>query len=178
MGNPVWPAAKVRARAGGAAVSGASDGEKYASGASASSKSYKGGVVAGMEAAGRGGDGGEGAQVGLEGQEEAAYRLHVVRRLPGLLTLDCTDVSEEERATARKVRPLCFSVGMLLLLLLLSSLLLLWWWWPCHLPALVAKASFCSVSYIWCRLISALRGWCPCFTCVARTVVFLLLYRT
>lgn len=38
-----------------------------------------------------------------EEEEEEAYRLHVVRRLPGLLTLDCLDVSEVERGRAKSL---------------------------------------------------------------------------
>lgn len=100
MGNPVWPAAKVRARAGGAADSFALDGG-----------GGKQGVGAGGEAVGVGGEGeGEEGAVGIEGQEEAAYRWHVVKRLPGLLTLDCTDVTDEERARAKKVRAVVLSL--------------------------------------------------------------------
>eukprot|EP00752_Nemacystus_decipiens_P006185 g5581.t1 len=35
------------------------------------------------------------------GEEEAEYRLHVVKRLPGLVTLDCADVTEAERSRAK-----------------------------------------------------------------------------
>lgn len=47
---------------------------------------------------------GEGQELlGVEGEEEGevAYRLHVVQRLPGLVALDCVDVTEAERARAK-----------------------------------------------------------------------------
>ena len=78
MGNPVWPAAKSRAREGGAPET------KHA------------------RVAWEGGSGtGSGRALGLETEEEKAYRLHVVRRLPGLVTLDCADITEEERTRAK-----------------------------------------------------------------------------
>lgn len=89
MGNPVWPAAKSRA----AAVAAADGGEAAA--------------AAGGAAAGTGDTttdmGGADVMAGAEGKEEAEYRLHVVRRLPGLMTLDCADVTEEERSRAKEV---------------------------------------------------------------------------
>eukprot|EP00903_Cladosiphon_okamuranus_P016371 g15098.t1 len=39
----------------------------------------------------------------VDGVEEAAYRLQVVMRLPGLVTLDCVDVTEAERSRAKSL---------------------------------------------------------------------------
>lgn len=52
------------------------------------------------------GDGQEQEWEGVGGEEEeleAAYRLHVVQRLPGLVTLDCVDVTEAERSRAKSL---------------------------------------------------------------------------
>ena len=74
MGNPVWAAA-TKSRAG-AEGRGKED----------------------RDLLGAGGDGdGDG------GEEEASYRLNVVKRLPGLVTLDCVDVTEAERGGAKSL---------------------------------------------------------------------------
>lgn len=93
MGNPVWPAAAK------------STSSKAAGPASTAAEEEKEGV-----AAEGGGGGGRGKKVdpertgeGGKEEEEERYRLHVVRRLTGLVTLDCADVTEEERNRAKEV---------------------------------------------------------------------------
>lgn len=108
MGNPVWPAAKVRARGGPKAVGNFSASlESPLSGSNWVLPKYGfAAEVGGIKNAGdRRSQGVFGSKGGgwEEREEEAAYRLQVVRRLPGLLTLDCTDVTDEERARAKEV---------------------------------------------------------------------------
>ncbi|CAM9974102.1 unnamed protein product [Ectocarpus sp. 6 AP-2014] len=95
MGNPVWPAAAK------------STSSKATSAASTAAEEEKEGVAA---EGGGGGGGGRGKKVdpertgeGGKEEEEERYRLHVVRRLPGLVTLDCADVTEEERNRAKEM---------------------------------------------------------------------------
>lgn len=76
----MWPAAKVRA-------------------AAAAQRSGE----AGAEGQDRGEEGGAEELLGMEGKEEEAYRLRVVSRLPGLMMLDCADVTEQERSRAKEV---------------------------------------------------------------------------
>ncbi|CAM9761669.1 unnamed protein product [Pylaiella littoralis] len=90
MGNPVWPASKSRTAAAAAAAAAAVAAEQEGV------EEQQQQQLLGLEAEG-------------EGRAEAAYRLQVVQRMPGLVTLDCTDVSEEERRRAKEVsepRPL------------------------------------------------------------------------
>ncbi|CAM9759541.1 unnamed protein product, partial [Laminaria digitata] len=102
MGNPVWPAAISRARGD----AGSDGGETYSSLHESRSAGGKGAAVSDAAEGVAEGEGGAGEgtgdrMAGWEG-EEMAYRLHVVRRLPGLVTLDCADVTEKERARAKE----------------------------------------------------------------------------
>lgn len=89
MGNPVWPAAKFRANQG-ATYSSHNREQALLSSPRAGDEAERAGGHEPMP------------PIGVEeSREEAAYRMQVLRRLPSLKTLDCTDVSEEERARAR-----------------------------------------------------------------------------
>ena len=88
MGNPVWPANKSRATSAAAAA-------------------QRSGEEGGAEGAG----GGLGGGTAAEGREEEAYRLRVVSRLPGLMMLDCADVTEQERTRAKEVGCVLHDVG-------------------------------------------------------------------
>lgn len=86
MGNPVWPAlssSKPRKAASTAGHSRRSLGEAERAGGHKS---------------------GGGEEEGGLGEEEAMFRIRVLRRLPGLQTLDCTDVTDEERLRASQAR--------------------------------------------------------------------------
>lgn len=119
MGNPIWPATRSRARSPVTARKshedwrsspGLGDGTvatEHGEGVGTVDRGAMhswGGVEGTINEEGEG-DGGERGE-GREG-DEAAYRLHVVKRLPGLVTLDCVDVTEEERARAKEVRSSC-----------------------------------------------------------------------
>lgn len=101
MGNPVWPAARSRAANATTypAQRDAGLSERRATRNKSQDQSSPGRIDEAEEAGGHQPRHASTTSAD-EDSVETEYRMHILRRLPRLKTLDCTDVSPEERSRA------------------------------------------------------------------------------